>query len=68
VYPITCRVAGGDLVCHVNWSILLHIALGLWDCICDVQQNLFLDGNVGLARGGVDGVDETLMSNNEGGR
>jgi hypothetical protein len=40
----------------------------LWDCICDVQQNLFLDGNVGLARGGVDGVDETLMSNNEGGR
>lgn len=55
-------------MCHVNWSILLHIALGLWDCICDVQQNLFLDGNVGLARGGVDGVDETLMSNNEGGR
>jgi hypothetical protein len=40
----------------------------LWDCICDVQQNLFLDGNVGLARDGVDGVDETLMSNNEGGR
>ena len=55
-------------MCHVNWPICSEKGGRFWIEFCDVQQNLFLGGNVGLARGGVDGVDETLMSNNEGGR
>jgi hypothetical protein len=45
---------------HVNWPFRSEKGRIL-ELHCDVQQSLFLGYNVGLARGGVDGVDVTLV-------